>query len=268
MSTSCQRWRDRRASFRTAGELFNASRAHAEVIDEAAAKAFVTRHHYSGSYPAARCRVGLFWKPPLGAEVLAGVAVFSVPMNERTVPRYFEDLAPVAGVELGRLVLLDEVPANGESWFVARAFRHLRARLAGVRGVISYSDPVERVTAAGEVLKPGHVGIVYQALNAAYRGRSSARTMLLAVDGRAVSHRAIAKLRAGHKGEAYAYQQLRDLGAPARQPFEEGPAYVARALREGGFRAQRHPGNHVYTWRLDGHWNSAGLPYPKKGGAE
>jgi hypothetical protein len=31
-------------------------------------------------------------------------------------------------VELGRLVLLDDVPANGESWFIARAFELLRAR--------------------------------------------------------------------------------------------------------------------------------------------
>jgi hypothetical protein len=266
IATSCQRWRDRRAAFRPAGELFDRTRAHVDAIDERTAKAFVLRHHYSASYPAARFRAGLFWKPSsTAAEVLAGVAVFSVPMNQRAVPHYFDELAPAAGVELGRLVLLDEVPANAESYFVARAFRLLKAAL-GVQAVLSYSDPVERISGSGEVVKPGHVGTVYQALNAAYCGRSSARTMLVAADGRAVSHRALSKLRADDRGAAYAYAQLRGMGAPARDPLESGAAYVARALE--GFRPVRHPGNHVYAWRLDGRQVDRRLPYPKKGGAE
>jgi hypothetical protein len=266
IATSCQRWRDRRAAFRPAGELFDPKRAHVDQIDERTAKAFVLRHHYAASYPAARFRAGLFWKPSsCSAAVLAGVAVFSVPMNQRAVPHYFDGLEPNAGVELGRLVLLDDVPANGESYFVARAFRLVRQAI-GVQAVLSYSDPVPRISLAGAVVKPGHVGTVYQALNAAYRGRSSARTMLLAADGRAVSHRALSKLRADDRGAGYAYAQLRELGAPARNPLESGAAYVARAI--AGFRTQRHPGNHVYAWRLDGRRPAGGLPYPKQGGAE
>jgi hypothetical protein len=250
-ATSCQRWRERKAAYRPAGEVFRASQAEAVAIDEATAKAFVTQHHYSASYPAARFRVGMMWRPSSGRECLAGVVVFSVPMNERTVPRYFEELEPRAGVELGRLVLLDEVPANAESWLVARAFRLLREALPGVRGCVSYSDPLERISSTGERVKPGHVGTVYQALNGAYRGRSSSRTLLIAQDGRAVSPRALSKLRADEKGAAYTYAQLRSMGAPGRRPLESGSAYVARALEEGGFRGIRHPGNHVYTWRLD-----------------
>jgi hypothetical protein len=37
---------------------------------------------------------------------------------------------PEHGVELGRFVLLDEEPANAETWFLARAFKVLRAALA------------------------------------------------------------------------------------------------------------------------------------------
>jgi hypothetical protein len=161
-ATSCQRWRERVAKERPAGEVFRSSDAEAVAIDEATAKAFVTRHHYSASYPAARFRVGMMWRPSSGRECLAGVVVFSVPMNERTVPRYFADLAPAAGVELGRLVLLDEVPANAESWLVARAFKLLRAALPSIAGVVSYSDPLERVATDGTIVKPpGHVGTVY-----------------------------------------------------------------------------------------------------------
>jgi hypothetical protein len=257
MTIACQRWNHRRAAYRPAGEVFDARFAGVEAIDEQTAKAFVIAHHYSGSYPAARLRAGLFVHARL-----AGVAVFSVPMNERTVPHYFPDLEPIAGVELGRLVLLDDVAANAESWFMARAFRLVRAQL-GVRGIVSYSDPVARVAADGTRVKPGHVGIVYQALNAAYRGRSTPRTQLLARDGRIVSQRALSKLRSEDRGEAYAYAQLRDMGAPERQPFESGADYVRRALSEGGFRAARHPGNHAYTWRLDRPNRPTSLPYPK-----
>lgn len=257
-ASSCQRWRDRRTSFRPAGELFDPSSGTVDAIDEKPAKAFVVGHHYAASYPAARCRVGLFVRGRL-----AGVAVFSVPMNERTVPAYFEDLAPGAGVELGRLVLLDEVPANGESWFIARALRILRRELPEVAGVVSYSDPIERTTLAGELVKPGHIGIVYQATNAAYRGRSSARTLLVAPDGRIASPRSLSKIRNDERGAAGAYAQLRTMGAPAREPFEDGRAYLERAL--AGFRRIRHPGNHAYTWRVDGRPQAcARLPYPKR----
>jgi hypothetical protein len=236
---------------RPAGEVFRSAAAEAVVIDEATAKAFVTRHHYSGSYPAARLRVGMMWRPSPGRELLAGVVVFSVPMNERTVPRYFDELEPRAGVELGRLVLLDEVPANAESWLVARAFRILRAELPAVRACVSYSDPLERISSSGAIVKPGHVGTVYQALNARYCGRSSSRTLLIAGDGRAVSPRALSKLRTDDRGAAYAYAQLRAMGAPARRPLESGADYARRAIAEGGFRPLKHPGNHVYAWRLD-----------------
>lgn len=248
--TSCQRWRDRRASYRPAGEVFDTSRASVQAIDEAQAKLFVVEHHYAASYPAARFRAGLFIKDRFLRERLAGVAVFSVPMSQDIIPRWFDGLAPAAGAELGRLVLLDDVPANAESWFVARAFRLVREQLAGVVGILSYSDPVERLNAAGQVVKRGHIGTVYQALNAAYLGRAAPRTEILSRDGRCVSRRALSKLRNDECGAGYAYEQLLELGAPDRQPFEGGRQYAERALREGQFRKVRHPGNHTYAWWL------------------
>jgi len=260
----CQRWRDRRTFFRRSGEVFDAKLASVQPIDEATAKAFVVRHHYAASYPAARFRAGLFLRH-LGVERLAGVAVFSVPMNQRTIPCYFDGLHANAGVELGRLVLLDDVAANAESWFCARAFRLVRAAL-GVDGVVSYSDPVERCTATGQTIKPGHVGTVYQALNAKYRGRASAETLTMTATGRVVSRRTLSKIKNDESGAGYAYAQLRELGAPERLPFESGPDYVARALSSEGFRRVRHPGNFCYTWWLGDARKApaaTSLPYPK-----
>jgi hypothetical protein len=237
-----------------------------QSIDEATAKAFTIQHHYAHSFPAARHRAGLFIRDRLLREQLAGVAVFSVPMSQGVIPHHFLGLDPRRGVELGRLVLLDSVPSNGESWFVARAFRLLKDRLPEVDGVLSYSDPVERVDAAGNVVKRGHIGTVYQALNAAYLGRARGGLIILAKDGRIVSRRALSKLRNDESGAGYAYEQLRSMGAPARRISEDSCRYAERALIEGGFRKQRHPGNHTYAWWLGSRrsrpaWQS--IAYPK-----
>lgn len=154
----CQRWRDRNASYRPAGEVFNPNLAQVQLIGESDAKSFVCRHHYSGTYPAARCRVGLFVKRPFQTERLAGVAVFSVPMNNAAVPAWFQGLSASEGVELGRFVLLDEVEANAETWFQARALRAVAAQLPEVRAVLSYCDPIARTDEAGVKVFPGHLG--------------------------------------------------------------------------------------------------------------
>lgn len=103
-----QRWKERRTSFRPAGEVSD-TRAYdvAPITGDGVAKAFVVKHHYAGSYPAARWRFGLY-----RAGVLQGVAVFSHPCNDAVLTSVFPGRASDS-VELGRFVLLDEVPSNG-----------------------------------------------------------------------------------------------------------------------------------------------------------
>lgn len=256
----CQRWRERRDSYRPAGEPIDTSRYGVEVVEERDARRFVIAHHYSASMVAARVCVGLFRSRAWITSELVGVAVFSVPAGPAVLGRWFDE---VPAVELGRLVLLDEVPANGESWFVARAFRALRRELPDVRGVLGFSDPVQRVSADGRIIVPGHIGTVYQALNGAYLGRSTPRTLIVAPDGSILSERALSKLRTGDRGAAYTYALLKRWGAPVRRIDEDGGAYVRRALADRNlFRRVRHPGNLAYGWRLDGA-KLASAPYPK-----
>lgn len=56
-----QRWLFRRDSYRPTAEPINTA-AHevAKIDDDTTPKAFVLTHHYSGSYPAARRRFGLY----------------------------------------------------------------------------------------------------------------------------------------------------------------------------------------------------------------
>lgn len=244
----CQRWRDRRDRYRPAGEVFDHRHATVERIDTAIAKAFVERHHYSASFPAARFNAGLFIRRPFQKEELCGVATFSVPMTQAVVPSILDGLEPNLGVELGRFVLLDEVEANGESWMLARAFRRLREALPEIGGVLSYCDPVARTDIHGNQTKPGHLGTVYKATNAAPRGRSKARTLLLAPDGTVANERSLSKLRNGESGADGVERKLRAMGADARGLFENGSDYVARLIASGFLRKQRHPGNLAFAW--------------------
>ena len=61
-------------------------------------------------------------------------------------------------------MLAESVPANGESWFLARCWE--LATRQGKHGVVSFSDPVPRRTAVGTLVFPGHIGTIYQACNA------------------------------------------------------------------------------------------------------
>lgn len=199
----CQRWDNKRTRYRPAGELFNPHRHECVLLSDSDAKAFCQQHHYSATMPA-RFRVGLLRKMPFEGERLAGVAVFSVPMQNAVLTKHLK--ADVAtGAELGRFVLLDEVEGNGESWFIAAANRLLREHTP-IRAVVSFSDPVERVDERGVVIKPGHVGTIYQAVNARMVGRSASRTLTMTRSGLVVSDRALSKLRNDEVGAAYAYK--------------------------------------------------------------
>lgn len=159
-----QRWKTGRDTYRPVGETID-TRAYevASIPDDSTARAFVETHHYSKSYPAARFRYGLY-----RGDHLAGVAVFSVPARAAVLAVLPGD--PSERTELGRFVLLDDVAANGETWFLARAFEMLRT--AGIAGVVSFSDPMARRRSDGSIVHPGHVGTIYQAFNAIFLGRA------------------------------------------------------------------------------------------------
>ncbi len=168
---------------------------------------------------------------------------------------------PLESAELGRFVLLDEVPFNGESWFLARCLHQLRRY--GLRGVLSFSDPVPRTTADSVLIFPGHVGTIYQAGNAAYLGRGRARTLRLLPDATAFSDRALQKVRGHERGWEYAAAQLVRFGADPLGAAEDGAAWLARWLPRLS-RPLRHPGNHRYAWALSGPRLESLERYPKK----
>jgi hypothetical protein len=226
--------------------------------DDTSAKSFVLAHHCSGTYPAARWRFGLFRRGEL-----QGVAVFSHPCHDRVLTRVFPGRA-TDSVELGRFVLLDEVPGNGETWMLGRCFRLLRRE--GLAGVVAFSDPCRRLNREGVPVFGGHLGRIYQAHNGVYLGRSTPRTLTLLPDGSVLSERAQQKVRSAEKGVRYAVGRLVEWGAEPPLCFE--PTYLSDWLlvwKARLCRAVRHRGNHKYAWPVSRRVRlPPSLPYPKQ----
>jgi hypothetical protein len=263
-SDSCQRWRDRSHSWRrTSDGGFNPRLFDVGPLDELVAKSFVETHHYSRAYPAAVKRFGLYQ-----SGCLVGVAILSSGI-EAALRHSFPSLAPYAeSLELGRFVLLDEVPANAETWFLARAFDLAAAE--GVRGVVSFSDPMPRTARDGRVVFAGHVGHIYQCANATYTGRTRPETFWLLPDARLLAPRALSKIRNGESGRAYVERRLVEYGAEPigeRDPRE----WLEASLAAIDARRVRHPGQHRYLFALGGRLKRRyvrvalpSLPYPHR----
>lgn len=273
------RWRNGRHGF-----VLDLSRgvfdpARYEVVHtrtHADASRFVRRHHYSGTTKGG----GQVFELHRGG-ALVGVAVYSQPGGPAVLRAWFPGHEKSA-LELSRLVLLDDVPFNGETWFLSRT-RELLWR-EGYTSLVSFSDPMPRERLDGTIVLPGHVGVCYAASSAIYTGQTGSDFVYLFGDGTIMPARAIAKVRAyaagapDHvaKGWRYATDALVAHGAPlfmfaAGDPRAE--TWIADALRTLT-RKVLHPGQHRYFWTrkggarkdLERHLakkNVPVLPYPK-----
>ena len=235
-----QRWRNGRDLYRPAGEVIQTREYEIhETKSDTIVKTFIATHHYLKTTPPSRFRFCLN-----RGDQLVGVAVFAHPTNDRTITNVFGCPA-IEGVELSRLVLLDEVPGNGESFFVGECLRRLRN--IGLAGVVSFSDPMPRWTPEGRMVKRGHVGTVYQSLNSVFLGRSTARTLHMLPDGSILSDRTIQKLRSGEPGTRSIRETFAALGCLLPDTLDSET--LKKAL-DRYTKAIRHPGNFKYCWAL------------------
>jgi hypothetical protein len=338
----CQRWRDGKGSFRVGdpSTRIDTSRYTVARVEHAAAKGLVCKHHYARTWPSVSRAYGLYEsRGPVWSPELVGVCSFGIPAGPAVLRAHGADL------ELNRLVLLDSVLGNAESWFVSQVFddlardllipplrrpwaligtlaqpspgdalaRRVAALLSppsafteptpqgvlsalgitptteayqgvtlaltslGYRPtrdtslrILSFSDPLMRTAKDGRVITPGHVGIVYQALSAEYKGRTKPRRVLIDDDGCTLAERALSKIRNEESGYEGAIEALVERGAPARTPSESPASWLGRALQSPAFRVLAHPGQHTYHWTWSGRSlrpdRVAGLTYPKQHG--
>lgn len=267
-----QRWREGRDSYRPPDDARFDPRHHEVVLhvgpgSEREVNPFVVRHHYSGSVPnSGRYRYLLIdtRRPHWSEGGVVGAAVFGTsggPHCFRASFPFLGDATATAAIELQRLVLLDEVRKNGESWFVAQCMRKHEASLArhGIEGVVSFSDPVPRWAADGSLILPGHTGCTYQALNAHYTGRAKARWSWYRIaDGCQINERDLTKVRAScpccgsgksASGGSGAVDRFVSWGARTPKRGECRRAWLEQVLPTLATR-RRHGGNHRYLWGL------------------
>lgn len=171
-------------------------------------------------------------------------------------------------------MLLDDVPANAETWAQGRAFRLAAAR--GIRGVVAHSDPEPRtrLTADGpETIFPGHYGTIYQAKGMDYLGKTRPRRLTMLPDGSVLHDRAMSKVRNDERGRGGVERRLVALGARPRDPGEPGRAWLEEALHAVGAQGVHHGGHHRYAAyigpRTGRRLAVTSYPYPKadQGGA-
>lgn len=265
-SDNCQRWRNHQHSWRHRSEGgFNPDDYTIEPLTKPVAKAFVVTHHYSGCFPSDKLNFGLFDRDGQ----LVGVLVYSTPGGPKVLSRVFPELKPsYESIELGRLVLLDEVPGNAESWFIAQCAREAQA--VGIAAVLSMSDPTPRVL-DGRIIMPGHIGTIYQATNALYIGRATARYLTVLPDGTIFNDMAKQKIRKQKRGHVYAEKQLMAFGARPMRAGEKPAAWMNEVIRDIGCTTLKHRGNHRYVFPLGNrtqrrhlHIVGSQLPYPKE----
>ena len=116
-------------------------------------------------------------------------------------------MSPLDSIELGRFVLLDSVPANGENWF-------LTAKRSSACEATGWQASWASVMHNGRNGRPSRArGICCQATAATYLGRTEPITVRLLSDGTVFNDCAIQKIRSGEHGWLYAAVLLERFGA-------------------------------------------------------
>lgn len=169
-------------------------------VNKAVAADFIKKHHYTKKPSSCRYALGLYYITDTHAffgginEKLVGCMTYGHPVSNRAVGSITKSIPLELDnvLELTRLVILDEVGKNTESWFIGQSFDWLRKNAPEVKVLISYADPEQT-----------HTGTIYRATNWLYQGCGATKLMpdyslKLFEDGEWIHSRTVAE-RFGHK---------------------------------------------------------------------
>ena len=175
-------------------------------------KDFVETWHYSQSINGLMsnyCFKLMFGGETIGAMIYGGMAMCN------QWKKYGNSKEEV--IELRRLCCIDDTPKNTESYFIGKTLKWLILN-TDIKTVVSYADP-----------EYGHGGIIYQASNFDYLGRSSPGRVIL-WNGKKYHDKTI---RTKYKGEL--------------KPFA---IKVKEALENGEACYKKTEGKYIYVYSL------------------
>lgn len=124
------RWNNGRNHWVTPETVFTPEKYVVHEVTQQVAAKFVEDNHYLSTWPTSRCAVGLFEVGSVSnglKDNLVGICNFGVCSNS-SAPNYWVKGVQQDTVELNRLILLDSIPFNAESWFIARALKILKVK--------------------------------------------------------------------------------------------------------------------------------------------
>ena len=174
---------------------------------------FIEEHHYSrniNGLMSSYCFKLMHEGKMIGAMIYGSLGMANAWKKYAT--------APGDVVELRRLVLVDDTPANAESFFIAKTLRWLKQH-TNIKTVVSYADP-----------NHGHSGIVYKASNFRHQGMT-AKGRVIKWGDKQYHDKAI---RTKYKGE------LKPFAVRLKNALDNGEAYYEDQLPK-----------HIYVFDLD-----------------
>jgi len=163
-------------------------RAEISPLQSSKGKRFIKKHHYTGTcHNGPKC-----WGLVVNNE-LHGVIAFANPITEDIRRQVFGESFRGTVFGLHRVVTLDKCPKNVESWFVRKGLNCLQADSPQYWAVVSFADSTV-----------GHTGLIYQATNAIYFGKTDGTYRYVDQDGNLRTRRddneTISKKEAHDKG--------------------------------------------------------------------
>jgi hypothetical protein len=178
--------------------------AYIEEIPLLVAADFVRKHHYSRVMPKInKIVLGLFDTP---STQLVGVITFGWGVRPQdTIRVLFPSLTAVDYLEIGKLCLLDEMPKNSESRFIAAAMKCVARLRPNLKIIFTWADAIW-----------GKPGYIYQASNflfggsvssEAYRTRAGQRVHPRQLHKYLVS---IGEIKPGVRGKYVTPEQVRE----------------------------------------------------------
>jgi len=133
---------------------FNPEQYKVKLIPNNRAIELIVKHHYTHKCPSIKYSFGMFY-----GHRLVGACTYGTTFKNNVKGICGDEYADNV-LELTRLVLLDFVEHNAESWFISKTLTYLRQH-TDTKILISYADSAF-----------GHNGTIYQATNWIYSGKS------------------------------------------------------------------------------------------------